>query len=401
MKEISHALGLHMHQPPENLRLLLEHDMWEARQIIMCYARPERFVRNFADVAHLNIGFSGVLLEQLTDPDIQREVREMCDMEEVLQQYRSTEQIEVIGMGYYHPVFPLIPKEDWNAHLERGRMMIKETFGVQPIGFWPSELAFSMEMIPSLRQTGYEYVVVDGVHVHPEEGDKGKETWDASKVYTPHLARHEGYEIVVVPRDRDVSNAQESGMDPVWFENEVTHKTASAEGSVLVTTWSDGENGGWFRQMDEDHGFWGHFFAPCMKRVREGAFPLQPVRLSDYINDNPPRDYVVVQTGAWNVARTSGFDFSQWSQSPGQQKALEEIREVSRIFHRMERAVGDSRDEVNDPEHVEGLLNQAHEWLLRAETSCYLFWGDAWVSKVYDQTKPARIMLKQIADILA
>jgi alpha-amylase/alpha-mannosidase (GH57 family) len=399
---ISHALGLHMHQPPENLRLLYETNQWEARQIIQCYARPAKFIQKFSDVAYLNIGFSGILLEQLSDPEIQNDFKQIFDLEDILCQYQKAEQIEIIGMGYYHPIFPLIPVEDWKAQLEKGRNMVKETFGIRPIGFWPSEMAFSMEMIPALREAGYEYVIVDSVHIRPENGEEIKKpSISKNMIYLPHIARYEGYEIVIVPRDRDISNAQESGMDPVWFENEVRYKAGSVKGSCLVTTWSDGENGGWFRQMDEDFGFWGHFFAPYMQRVREGELPIQPVRLSDYINDCPPRDYVFVQTGAWNVARTSGFDFSQWSESPGQKRALEEVWEVSREFHRLEREVEKRKEEAIDPDHLRDLLNKAQDWLLKAETSCYFFWGDAWISKIYDQTKPARIILRQISELLA
>ena len=34
--QLFHALGLHMHQPPGNLRLLFEVNPWEAEQILRC-----------------------------------------------------------------------------------------------------------------------------------------------------------------------------------------------------------------------------------------------------------------------------------------------------------------------------------------------------------------------------
>ncbi|MBN2372507.1 glycoside hydrolase family 57 [bacterium] len=401
MKKIFHALGLHMHQPPDNLRLLLDTNNWEARQIACCYERPVRYAQRFADVAYLNIGFSGILLEQIADPQIQKEFKQMCDLEAALDQYRKCRNIEIIGMGYYHPIFPLIPVEDWASHLEMGRRMAKDIFGVEPSGFWPSEMAFSMEMIPALKQAGYEYVVVDSVHIRHEDVDDRKADKYKDFGYMPYKARHGGYEIVVVPRSRDISNAQESGLDQSWFENEVISKTASVKGLALVTTWSDGENGGWFRQMDEGSGFWGHFFAPYMERVRSEDFPIKPVRISDFINEYPPEGYVFVQTGAWNVGNTSGFDFSQWSGSSSQKRAFEEIWGLSREFHRIEKEVEDRINEIKNPYQARSLLSKAHNWLLRAETSCFFFWGDAWISKVYDQTKPARILLRQIGEMLA
>jgi alpha-amylase/alpha-mannosidase (GH57 family) len=387
-----------MHQPPENLRLLLETNNWEAQEIICCYERPVRYARMFSDVAFINVGFSGILLEQLTDSEIQRDFKGICDIEEMLRQYRQTAQIEIIGMGYYHPIFPLIPIEDWKAQLIRGRDKAKEVFGVYPRGFWPSEMAFCMEMIPALRQAGYEYVIVDSVHIKPEGKENKKRDIN---LYIPYLARYEGYEITIIPRSRDISNAQESGLNPGWFENEVSAKTASLQSPVLVTTWSDGENGGWFRQMSEEAGFWGYFFAPYMERVREKSAGIHPVRLSDFINEYPPKEYVFVQTGAWNVGNTSGFDFSQWSGSPAQKRAMEEVWGVSKELHAIEKEIETKIHELKKPEQARSLLSQAHELLLKSETSCYFFWGDAWITKVYDHTKPARTLLKQIGGMLA
>jgi hypothetical protein len=57
---ISHALGLHMHQPPGNLMLLIESNPWQAEEIIRCYQRVPRYAGQYRDVARLHVGFSGV-----------------------------------------------------------------------------------------------------------------------------------------------------------------------------------------------------------------------------------------------------------------------------------------------------------------------------------------------------
>ena len=48
--------------------------------------------------------------------------------------------------------------------------------------------------------------------------------WDELRYY-PHIARFEDEEIVVVVRDRELSDAQVSGMGPDWFIDEVTQRT--------------------------------------------------------------------------------------------------------------------------------------------------------------------------------
>ena len=368
---VCHALGLHMHQPPGNLALLIETNPWEAEQIIRCYERAVRYARQYADVAHLHIGFSGILLEQLRDPSIIDRYRHVIDIPAMLDAYRETPNIELIGMGHFHPIFPLIPKADWDDQLRMGREIMEDTFGRAPRGFWPPEMAFSMEMIPALVRAGYDYVVVDGVHVHPEDG--------VSDVFRPYLACFDGVCIGVVPRDREVSNAQESGLDAAWFAHEVTHRcrfSPRPDEPRLVTTWSDGENGGWFRQTHEGSGFFGHYFSPYMEHVRGGEYPVRPVGLSDYLAEHPPAAHAQVQTGAWNVGSTSGFDFSQWAGSAGQRRAGEALVALSRrwwsLNARAAKLPGSARDE----------LDQVRRQVLEGETSCYLFWGDDWLPQL-------------------
>ena len=383
MGEARHLLGFHMHQPPGNLKLLATTNEWEARQIMLCYERPLKYARRYQDVARFCVGFSGILLEQFQDPEIISRYSGIVDIPKMLDAYRDTPNIEIVGMGYYHPIFPLIPREDWDEHIARGREQAWKIFRRTPKIFWPPEMAFTMEMIPALVRHGYEYVVIDSVHVKPKAT---ADRWEI--VYRTQISEHEGARITVVPRDRDLSNAQESGLDPGWFEGEVKRKTDGAHLPCMVTTWTDGENGGWFRQTDEAAGFWGHFFAPYMERVRSGQMPIRPTSIHEFVAANPPTGTVEVQTGAWNVGSTSGYDFSQWAGSGSQRKALEELWQVSRTYHEMR---GNSASHA-----VEEELSQAGEEILRAETSCYLFWGESWIPKLYEHTNKARRLLEEI-----
>ncbi len=401
-----HALGLHMHQPPGNLKLLIEHEDWEARQIMLAYQRPLKYLKKFPEVARAHIGFSGVLLEQFLDGDIVMKYKSVVDIPAMLRDYANAPNMEIIGMGYYHPIFPLIPSDDWDEQLARNKDITMKVFGREPKGFWPPEMAFTMELIPYLKRAGYEYVLVDSVHVKPL-GRPG----DQCAPYKPYLAEHDGDQIAIVPRDRDISNAQESGLEPAWFEDQVEHKVADCPSPRLITTWSDGENGGWFRQTHEPSGFWGYYFAPYMDRVRNGQTQVRPVLLSEYIRQNPPTERATVRTGAWNVGSTSGYDFSQWAGSETQRKAIDEIFRVSREYHELRAGLGDkppttpgasgaaapqvadtkgarsSRSAIASPDETAArLLDDAYRYVLQAETSCYLFWGDAWVNRIYEVT---------------
>lgn len=377
------ALGLHMHQPPDNLKLLVEHNEWEAQQIIRCYERAARYAHMYKDTTYFHVGFSGILLEQFKNREIVDKYRKFVDIPKMIKNYREAKNIEIIGMGYYHPLFPIIPREDWDEQLNRGREIVKELFGQNPKGFWPSEMGFCMEMIPALKRAGYEYVVVD--HVHVRSVNKG-EILDAFK---PYKARHNGSEITVIPRNRDVSNAQESGLNPQWFLNEVKHKQGNSskkDNIKLITTWSDGENGGWFRQMDEKSGFFGYFFAPLMDMIKKRETKICPIKISDFLKKHPAKEETVVKTGAWNVASTSGYDFSQWNGAESQKRAIEELYKTSARFWKLKNS--------KLPKEKKRQVEQARELILDAETSCYLFWGDAWIPKLYEKLSVANELLQ-------
>ncbi|MBN3039817.1 MAG: glycoside hydrolase family 57 [Candidatus Omnitrophica bacterium] len=385
MSENFFALGLHMHQPPDNLKLLIDANQWEARQIIHCYERAARFALKYKNKAFLHVGFSGILLEQFQDKQIIQRYRQFIDIPEMLDSYRRAKNIEIIGMGFFHPIFPLIPKEDWQDQLIKGRKIVEDIFGQSPKGFWPSEMAFCMEMIPALKEAGYEYVVVDHVHVKPLDDKKPLDC------FKPYIAEYEGKSIAIIPRNRDISNAQESGMNPQWFLGEVASKLSqspSKEKARLLTTWSDGENGGWFRQLDENAGFFGYFFAPYMDMVLNNYTDIKPIRISDFINKYPPKEKAVVKTGAWNVASTSGYDFSQWNGSESQKRAINELFKVSEKYWKS--AAG---REVLSKEKKEK-LEKARRAILDSETSCYLFWGDAWIPKIYEKIEAAKRLLE-------
>jgi alpha-amylase/alpha-mannosidase (GH57 family) len=114
-----------------------------------------------------------------------------------------------------------------------------------------------------------------------------------------------------------------------------------------------------------------------MDRVRSGATPIRPVLLSEFLDRHPPERRADVRTGAWNVGNTSGYDFSQWAGTDQQRRAIEKIFDVSRRYWNL------AKGEV--PAQSRSTLKAAREIILEGETSCFLFWGDAWVPKLYEE----------------
>ncbi|HTR35780.1 MAG TPA: hypothetical protein VMH80_07765 [Bryobacteraceae bacterium] len=388
MPEIYHALGLHLDQPLGNLIALHNStERWEARQILWCYDRPTRMLEGYEDVARLHLSFSGTLLKQLEGPAVRETFGDVVTIADFLDRYRRS-NIEFLGSGLYHPVYPLIPTSDWDAQtawwLGLGRHLLGRG---QFAGFWPPEMGFCMEMIPMLARHGYRYAIVDCWYIKPKRTMR----WEELR-YRPYIARHDGAEIVVVPRDRELSNAQLSGLDPGWFQFEVQQRTKFCDFPALVTTWTDGENGGWFRTPRVESGFWGFFSRPVLDRSRAGILGFTPIHISEFLKKHPPTEEVEVHRGAWNTEHHWGGDFAQWTGSLLQQRGWDEIHNASRYYQRAKHTF--DRCRLNgDGAGIRDLITRAYDRILAAETSCGFYWGSRWVHRAFDDIEQAYCLL--------
>ncbi|MGA7979079.1 MAG: glycoside hydrolase family 57 [Chromatiaceae bacterium] len=369
-----HALVLNLHQPTGNLQELLDHNTWEAEEILFALDRIPRSLWGYEDVARVHLALSGTLLETLSDPEFQRRVYGIVDCGSLLWHYQNQDLFEILGTGYYHPVLPLIPEADRDEHLQRWQGIARHLFWRARFdGFWPPEMGFSMELIPLLRAFGYRYVLVDSEHVEAVSSM----SWQELR-YRPHVARFANDEIIVVVRDRDLSNAQESGMELDWFLSEVAERTRWCDFAPLVTTCTDGENGGWFRNVTEGTNFWSAFYKPFMERVRGGDAGVTPTFISDYLNVHGAHGEVRVRTGAWNTGWHHGVGFVQWTGSETQKQGLKAVQAVSQALHETRRQAGAQALTDAETRHE---LEQALWHLLRAETSCNFYWGEWWVAR--------------------
>jgi alpha-amylase/alpha-mannosidase (GH57 family) len=199
-------------------------------------------------------------------------------------------------------------------------------------------------------------------------------SWEELR-YRPHVARFGGSEIIVVVRDRDLSNAQESGMEVEWFLGEVAARTQHCDFPPLVTTCTDGDNGGWFRNTG--HNFWTAFYQPLLERVRRGeSREVAPTFIDDYLDRYGAHGEVTIRTGAWNTGWHHGTGFVQWTGSAAQRDALARVSELSRAV----RAIRASAVDAGRGH----LVDEAYWRLLRAETSCNFFWGEDWVGRCHE-----------------
>lgn len=388
MRKVFHALSLNFHQPQDNLEHLLATNEWEAKEILWALDRMPRALWEYQDVARVHLSLSGTLLQTLSTPSFQERVYGIVKCGDLLWQLQNRGIFEVLGSAYYHPVLPLIPPSDWEEHLRRWLGLGQHLFWRTNFqGFWPPEMGFCMELIPILRRFGYRYVLVDSRYVEPVQQMR----WEEIR-YRPHIARFQDEEIIVVVRDRELSDAQLSGMDAGWFMQEVHQRTQHCDFPPLVLTATDGDNGGWFRNTCEKGNFWRVCYQEMLDWVRRGETEIEPIFIHDYLNRFGASGEVRVGTGAWNTGWHHGMDFTQWTGSQAQKDALARIRNFSQALEGTLQKV--ERYHVDSPLVTEQ-LEHARWRLLRAETSCNLFWGEAWVPRIHSDLDEAQKCLEK------
>ncbi|WP_339134311.1 MAG: hypothetical protein WGN25_15045 [Candidatus Electrothrix sp. GW3-4] len=377
MDRIFHAVVLNLHQPSGNLQHLFDHNKWEAKEILFSLDRIPRSLWQDSDIARVHLSLSGTLLETLADPGFQAAAYGTIDCGSFLWHLQNEQIFEILGTAYYHPVLPLIPAADREEQIKRWLGRGQHLFWRHHFnGFWPPEMGFSMELIPLLKRYGYKYVLIDSENIRPVD----PMSWQELR-YRPHLARYGEDEIIVIVRDRDLSNAQESGMDYGWFYREVQERTNGCAFPPLVTTCTDGDNGGWFRNTNPQANFWGSFYPELLAHARAGTGNIQPGFITDYLHQYGAHGYVEVETAAWNTGWHHGRGFVQWTGSQAQKDAIGRVELTSAAIHQTARELAAAKTPDHHPACSE--LENSLWHMLRAETSCNFFWGEDWVHKCH------------------
>lgn len=134
------------------------------------------------------------------------------DVIDTIRQLARNGQLEFTASAKYHPLLPRIPKEEVvrqiNLNEETNRKIFGEVY--QPKGFFPPEMAFSVEVAGIVRELGYQWIICDELSFprgdrgnKGDEGNKGvREGVDYSKLYT--ISNLENF--LIFFRERATSN---------------------------------------------------------------------------------------------------------------------------------------------------------------------------------------------------
>jgi len=122
------------------------------------------------DNAKFCLNINGVLIELLYKYGL-------SDTMELLKNLVAECKIEVLGTAKYHPILPLIPKKEAHHQIRMNEEVNRKEFGNkwQRNGFFPPEMAISSKLAKTIRELGYQWVVMSGIAC-PED-------WAYDKIY--------------------------------------------------------------------------------------------------------------------------------------------------------------------------------------------------------------------------
>ncbi|MDO8602732.1 MAG: DUF1926 domain-containing protein [Candidatus Omnitrophota bacterium] len=172
MNKVYFGMCLHFHQPVGNFDNIVE------RAYQNCYKPFLDVFEKYPDIK-MAFHFSGCLLDYFEDkhPDYMDRVKAMVDRR----------QVEIIGGGYYEPIFTSIPEIDRIGQIKMMADYVKKRFGQKAQGMWTPERVWAPELAKDFNKAGMKYSILDDEHfieagLHIDElfgyfttGEKNKE----------------------------------------------------------------------------------------------------------------------------------------------------------------------------------------------------------------------------------
>jgi alpha-amylase len=263
MNKVYFGICLHFHQPVGNFDNILE------RAYQKCY-RPFLDVFEKYPEIKMTFHFSGCLLDYFEDkhPDFLDKVKRLADKG----------QIEMMGGGYYEPIFPSIPEIDAIGQINMMSGYVKKRFGQKVLGIWTPERVWVPELSDYYSKAGIKYSILDDAHFL-------KAGLKENELYGYFMTGHKGKEVAIFP-----SNKRLRYIIPFKMPAEIIDyfKDAGARHAMpLLTYGDDGEKfGEW--PFTHDWVYQKQWLDKFFQELMKNRDWIETVKLSDYMRSNPP-----------------------------------------------------------------------------------------------------------------
>ena len=284
-KTICLPICLHFHQPVDNFDFVIED----------CYKKSyEPLIDNilkFEDIK-ITLHFSGNLLEWL--------LKNKPDFIEKLKIMAKRSQIEIIGGGYYEPIFAIIPYRDKIAQIKKLTDLIKTEFGLEVKGAWLSERVWEPDYPSFLNDVGLKYVIVDDNHFRStgitEEGT----------LYS-YITEDEGKTLRLFPINEELRYL--TPWKPTYLSIDYLRKNSDEKGDRVALLTSDAEKMGvwgtthqicYVEGQGHKDGDNGKPFIPAfLEQIRSNSW-IKSITLTEYMQKFPAKSLIYLPTASYD-----------------------------------------------------------------------------------------------------
>jgi len=149
---------LHIYQPPTQTEEIVRKVTDES------YRKLVRVLRQRPE-GKITLNINAVLTEQLARYGLD-------DVIQGLRELAEQGQIEFTGSAMYHPILPLIPKDEVIRQIKLNSDVNQRYFGevYKPAGFFPPEMCYSYEVAQTVAELGFRWIIVDELSLNGKIG---------------------------------------------------------------------------------------------------------------------------------------------------------------------------------------------------------------------------------------
>jgi predicted glycosyl hydrolase (DUF1957 family) len=140
---------LHIYQPPTQTEGIVRKVTKESYRTLV------RVLKEAPD-GRITLNINAVLTEQLARYGLD-------DVIQGLRELAERGQIEFTGSAMYHPILPLIPRDEVIRQIKLNTDVNQRYFGevYNPAGFFPPEMCYSYEVAQIVSELGFRWIIVD------------------------------------------------------------------------------------------------------------------------------------------------------------------------------------------------------------------------------------------------
>ncbi|MBN1412821.1 MAG: DUF1926 domain-containing protein [Spirochaetales bacterium] len=258
MQPVHLIFGTYNSQPVGNFHEVIENVYQQAY-------KPFISILNRYPEFPVTLYYSGYLLEWLENnhPEFFMLLDEMI----------KRKQVELLGGGYYEPIFTTIPQTSIIGQAESLTTYLRVHFGKRPRGVWLPERAWDPSLISLLKGGGFEYTFLDDNYLKYAGAED-----DA--LHYPCITEDQGRALTIFPLSRHIRSLIPDS-EPGNLIDQI-RRIGSRDREKVVVIFEDGAKFGEWSNSNKKYYSegWLNSFIKCLTENQDWLVPVHPGRFN-------------------------------------------------------------------------------------------------------------------------